>query len=125
MFLFFFSSRRRHTRFKCDWSSDVCSSDLVLTVGEAATLDPQLQLRGQQQTVTVTSEADLVETQKTDVSSTVDSRQITNLPINQRNYINFTLLNSQAARDDTPSIDAAPTSGLNFGRQLARSSEVS
>src|SRR5260370_5758185 len=26
---FFFSSRRRHTRFKCDWSSDVGSSDLV------------------------------------------------------------------------------------------------
>src|SRR5882762_10543695 len=26
---FFFSSRRRHTRFKCDWSSDVCSSDLT------------------------------------------------------------------------------------------------
>src|SRR5260370_1190478 len=28
LLLFFFSSRRRHTRFKCDWSSDVCSSDL-------------------------------------------------------------------------------------------------
>src|SRR5205085_5514736 len=26
--LFFFSGRRRHTRFDCDWSSDVCSSDL-------------------------------------------------------------------------------------------------
>src|SRR2546430_232850 len=26
-FFFFFSSRRRHTRFDCDWSSDVCSSD--------------------------------------------------------------------------------------------------
>src|SRR5260221_3244848 len=26
--LFFFSSRRRHTRSLCDWSSDVCSSDL-------------------------------------------------------------------------------------------------
>src|SRR2546430_16751385 len=25
----FFSSRRRHTRFDCDWSSDVCSSDLL------------------------------------------------------------------------------------------------
>src|SRR6266480_5366446 len=25
---FFFSSRRRHTRLTCDWSSDVCSSDL-------------------------------------------------------------------------------------------------
>src|SRR5688572_10808021 len=29
-FFFFFSSRRRHTRFDCDWSSDVCSSDLSL-----------------------------------------------------------------------------------------------
>src|SRR2546430_2992137 len=29
-FVFFFSSRRRHTRFDCDWSSDVCSSDLPL-----------------------------------------------------------------------------------------------
>src|SRR6266481_3420615 len=26
--IFFFSSRRRHTRWNCDWSSDVCSSDL-------------------------------------------------------------------------------------------------
>src|SRR2546430_12419826 len=33
---FFFSSRRRHTRFDCDWSSDVCSSDLAaLSVGVA------------------------------------------------------------------------------------------
>src|SRR5699024_11986295 len=30
--LFFFSSRRRHTRSKRDWSSDVCSSDLVLGI---------------------------------------------------------------------------------------------
>src|SRR2546430_12553287 len=31
IFFFFFSSRRRHTRFDCDWSSDVCSSDLLST----------------------------------------------------------------------------------------------
>src|SRR6266478_12950 len=31
-FFFFFSSRRRHTRFDCDWSSDVCSSDLLAAV---------------------------------------------------------------------------------------------
>src|SRR2546430_9038165 len=30
---FFFSSRRRHTRFDCDWSSDVCSSDLSTASG--------------------------------------------------------------------------------------------
>src|SRR2546427_12403609 len=33
MIFFFFSSRRRHTRFDCDWSSDVCSSDLLGTSG--------------------------------------------------------------------------------------------
>src|SRR5699024_11883070 len=30
--LFFFSSRRRHTRSKRDWSSDVCSSDLLYDI---------------------------------------------------------------------------------------------
>src|SRR5690606_39970639 len=30
--VFFFSSRRRHTRFSRDWSSDVCSSDLVTPI---------------------------------------------------------------------------------------------
>src|SRR5688572_33436964 len=33
---FFFSSRRRHTSFDCDWSSDVCSADLEGGVGAAA-----------------------------------------------------------------------------------------
>src|SRR5256886_5404724 len=34
VFFFVFSSRRRHTRFDCDWSSDVCSSDLVELLAE-------------------------------------------------------------------------------------------
>src|SRR3972149_9541487 len=33
-YYFFFSSRRRHTRFDCDWSSDVCSSDLDIKTGK-------------------------------------------------------------------------------------------
>src|SRR5690606_39091834 len=32
--IFFFSSRRRHTRFSRDWSSDVCSSDLTTSIGQ-------------------------------------------------------------------------------------------
>src|SRR5690606_41040417 len=40
-FFFFFSSRRRHTRFSRDWSSDVCSSDLVFEL----LLDSLLALR--------------------------------------------------------------------------------
>src|SRR2546430_15910365 len=45
LLFFFFSSRRRHTRFDCDWSSDVCSSDLqhflldVLLVNTCAVRD--------------------------------------------------------------------------------------
>src|SRR5690606_41990852 len=35
-FFFFFSSRRRHTRFSRDWSSDVCSSDLMMRFIESA-----------------------------------------------------------------------------------------
>src|SRR6516225_3133033 len=34
-FFFFFSSRRRHTRLTCDWSSDVCSSDLIVPASDA------------------------------------------------------------------------------------------
>src|SRR2546430_4850435 len=43
MVFFFFSSRRRHTRFDCDWSSDVCSSDLFadLLKDAAVTNDPK------------------------------------------------------------------------------------
>src|SRR5256886_5350861 len=48
LLFFFFSSRRRHTRFDCDWSSDVCSSDLphddlrrgALDMGVTACRDP-------------------------------------------------------------------------------------
>src|SRR2546427_800898 len=42
IFFFFFSSRRRHTRFDCDWSSDVCSSDLRI----ARTFKQDLQFVG-------------------------------------------------------------------------------
>src|SRR5215211_8639490 len=41
--MFFFSSRRRHTRSLCDWSSDVCSSDLA---AEVVTIEEDLS-RGQ------------------------------------------------------------------------------
>src|SRR4051812_49451306 len=39
---FFFSSRRRHTRLSCDWSSDVCSSDLTVTGDELHKLADEL-----------------------------------------------------------------------------------
>jgi carboxypeptidase family protein/TonB-dependent receptor-like protein len=98
---------------------------LTLTVGENATFDPHLELRGVQQTVTVSSESAPIETTKTEVSQTVEQRRIDNLPINGRNYINFTLTNSQTTRDVSPTIGPAPNSGLNINGARARSNMVS
>src|SRR5713226_2217551 len=98
---------------------------LTLTVGENASFDPQLVLKGQQQSIVVTSETSPIETTKTEVSDTITQRRIDNLPINGRNYINFTLTNSKTTRDVSPTIGPAPNSGLNVGGARARSNMVS
>ena len=95
-----------------------------VTVGQAAELPVTLSVSGQKTEVTVSGETEIVETQQTSVSTTINQQRIDNLPINGRNYINFTLLNSQTARDNAPSIGAAPTSGLNIGGQRARANLV-
>jgi Carboxypeptidase regulatory-like domain len=98
---------------------------VVVTVGEEATLDARLQLKGVQQTVTVSTETAPIETTKTEVSQTIGERRIDNLPINGRNYINFTLTDSQTTRDVSPTIGPAPNSGLNIDGARARSNMVS
>ncbi|GGA71720.1 hypothetical protein GCM10011507_24160 [Edaphobacter acidisoli] len=98
-------------------------TNIVLTVGEQATLALPL-TAGAVQAVTVSTGTDIVETQRSSQSTTVDQERINNLPINGRNYINFTLTNSQIARDAAPSIGAIPTSGLNFGGARARSNSI-
>src|SRR2546430_712983 len=101
------------------------NASIVLTVGETATSDLRLDLKSMQQTVTVSTETSPIETTKTEVSDTVTQRRIDNLPINGRNYINFTLTNSQTTRDVSPTIGPAPNSGLNVGGARARSNMVS
>jgi carboxypeptidase family protein len=101
------------------------NTSVVLTVGENATFNPRLELKGMHQTVTVTTEAAPIETAKTEVSDTVEQRRIENLPINGRNYINFTLTNSQTTRDVSPTIGPAPNSGLSIGGARARGNMVS
>jgi len=100
------------------------NENLDLNVGQNATFDVALKLGNVQQTVTVTSETAAIETTKTEVSQIIGERRIDNLPINGRNYIDFTLTNSQVNRDAAPAIGPAPTSGLNIGGQRARSNMV-
>jgi hypothetical protein len=98
--------------------------DVVVTVGQQAEIPITLSVAGTQEVVDVTSAAELVETQRTSSTDTIDQRRIDNLPINGRNYINFALTDSRLARDTAPSIGAAPTSGLNMSGQRARANLV-
>jgi hypothetical protein len=98
---------------------------VVLTVGENATLDLRLDLKGVVQTVTVTTETSPVETTKTEVSRTVEQREITNYPINGRSYINFTLTDSRTTRDNSQTIGPAGNSGLSIAGARARGTMVS
>src|SRR5690606_21156299 len=70
--IFFFSSRRRHTRFSRDWSSDVCSSDLLAAI---------LTLIGYSLNDTVVVYDRLRENFR--ISRESDIRKITNAAINQ------------------------------------------
>src|ERR1041385_3578460 len=95
-----------------------------ITVGQLAELPVELGVAGTQETVNVSAEAALVETERTSSTNTIEQRRIENLPINGRNYINFALTDSQVMRDNAPSIGAAPTSGLNISGQRGRSNLV-
>ncbi|OLB83640.1 MAG: hypothetical protein AUI17_08105 [Acidobacteriales bacterium 13_2_20CM_2_55_5] len=96
----------------------------TITVGQMADLPVTLAVAGTQETVNVSSAAEQVETQRSSSTDTIEQRRIDNLPINGRNYINFALTDSRLARDDAPSIGAAPTSGLNMSGQRARANLV-
>src|SRR5882762_7383641 len=104
---------------------EVHLASVTLTVGDSVIRDFKLALHGQIQSVEVIGEAANVETTKTDVSQTVQQREITNYPINGRSYINFTLTNSQTTRDVSPTIGPAPNSGLSIGGARARGTMVS
>ncbi len=104
--------------------SEAVENNVILTVGEQANLPFSLVIGGVDEKVLVHADAEIIETQRSSQSTTVDQLRITNLPTNGRNYINFTLTNSQIARDAAPSVGAIPTSGLNFGGVRARSNSI-
>jgi hypothetical protein len=99
-------------------------NEVRLTVGEQASLPFTLKIGGVQEKVVVNADADIIETERSSQATTVDQLRIENLPTNGRNYINFTLTNSQIARDAAPAVGAIPTSGLNFGGVRARSNSI-
>jgi hypothetical protein len=98
---------------------------IEVRVGTETIVNVPLTLGTQTQTVTVTTESAPIETTRTESAQSVDQRQIDNLPINGRSYINFTLINSQVTRDVSPTIGPAPNSGLDISGARARGNMVS
>ena len=97
---------------------------IQLTVGQQAEFPVSLKVASQTADITVNTTPDLIETQRTAVANTIDQQRIENLPINQRDYINFAQTSSQVNRDNGRPIGPAPTSGLNIGGQRGRSTLV-
>jgi Carboxypeptidase regulatory-like domain/TonB dependent receptor len=98
---------------------------VTVTVGQAASLDVQLEPGQISESVTISdATSEVVEQDKTAVSTTIDQQRIQNLPINERNYLAFALTTSTVGRDNGRPIGPAPTTGLNFGGQRGRSNLV-
>jgi hypothetical protein len=100
------------------------ATGVAITVGGLAELPVALIVSGGKEVVEVSTQAELVETSRSSTTDTVGERRIDNLPINGRNYIQFTLTDSQVQRDSAPNVGAAPTSGLNMSGQRGRSNLV-
>jgi len=82
-----------------------------LSVGAVATVDVPLEVGTSQETVSVNAEVPVVETTRSQTSTTVTTRQVSDLPINGRNFLDFTVLTPGVQRDPTRSGD------LSFGGQ--------
>ena len=103
----------------------VAINPVRLTVGQAAELRISMEIGAQDAVVNVTGESvELIETTRTQVSTTIDQTRIENLPINERSATGFALTISTVGRDNGRPVGPAPTSGLNIGGQRGRSTLV-
>jgi len=118
-------------------------SGLILRVGQVATLDLTLKVAQLAETVTVSQDAPVVETARTQLGVVVNSEDIENLPINGRNYLDFAVtvpgvtgtqntgqgsgisVNGQRQRSNNISVDGADSNGqLNGNARLTVSQEA-
>ena len=85
-------------------------TEIDLTVGAVVTLDVTLTVGATSESITVSGELPLVETTRSQTSTSVNERAVQELPINGRNFLDFTLL--------TPGVNRDPRGGdLSFGGQ--------
>ncbi|HEY0407494.1 MAG TPA: carboxypeptidase regulatory-like domain-containing protein [Pyrinomonadaceae bacterium] len=102
------------------------STRVQLTVGQQANVPIQLGVSGIKENVDIVAGGEVVETDRTQQSSVVDVRQITNLPISRRNYLDYALLTPGVSDADNIAdssdfrVAQTPNSGLSFGGNNGR-----
>ncbi|MFI5126812.1 MAG: carboxypeptidase regulatory-like domain-containing protein, partial [Candidatus Acidiferrales bacterium] len=108
----------------------VVQKSVVVTVGGTAIVDFQLKVATAAQTVEVSAQPPVVETERGSQSDTLTDRYITDLPIDRRDYLTFTLLmpgvsNSTRLADDQDfRVKQTPQSGLSFYGSNGRGNSV-
>lgn len=95
-----------------------------LTIGQTVELNFTLTAGRLEEAVDILGEAPLIELTRTQTSTTIDQQKIDNLPINRRNFLDFTLTTSAVTVDRMPAQGAAATSGLSFNGQSARQNNI-
>lgn len=108
----------------------VIQKDVVVTVGGTAIVDFQLKVATAAETVEVSAQPPVVETQRGSEADTLTDRYIADLPIDRRDYLTFTLLmpgvsNSTRLADDQDfRVKQTPQSGLSFYGSNGRGNSV-
>ncbi len=107
------------------------TATVELTVGQQANIPFKLSAGGVQATIDIVAGAEVVETNRTEQSSTIGARQINSLPINRRNFLDYALLTPGVADSDNIAdssdfrVAQTPQSGLSFGGNNGRGNMVS
>jgi outer membrane receptor protein involved in Fe transport len=92
--------------------------NIELTVGAVATLNVQLEIGAVSEITSVSAELPIVETTRVSTATTVNEKAVRDLPINGRNFLDFTVLTPGVVRDQTRGGD------LSFGGQRGTSNSV-
>ncbi|MGH9312324.1 MAG: TonB-dependent receptor [Vicinamibacterales bacterium] len=110
-------------------------ADVILTVGQVLTLRIEMRVASVAETVTVSGASPVIETSRSQVSSTVNATAVANLPVNGRNFIDFALLTPGVTKDvrtgdisfagqrgtlNSLVVDGADNNNTFFGQALGR-----
>jgi Carboxypeptidase regulatory-like domain len=105
-------------------------TNILLNVGQVANVPVTLGVGGMQAEVNIAAGGEVVEVERTQQSTVINEKQISSLPINRRNYLDFAMLtpgvsSAEKINDSTDyRVAQTPQSGLSFGGSNGRGNSI-